>query len=161
MDCSSIASLTKLGKSSSTPAKLSPSPASPAGFSSPLPVSAESPLSGVVRGSEARSESERRPLRRVEEEVGRLSGAALRRREGSMYLSMKVDVAVEKTMVSTPASGSTPVFLMVLCSWVRKQMRYSGMRIKEAEMIWEGRRRGEKGTAKTNSRDGAVFLMIA
>ena len=77
-----------------------------------------------------------------------------------MYLSMKVDVVVEKAMVSTPASGSTPVFLMVLWSWVRKQMRYSGMRMRDAEMIWESGRRDEC-TAKTNSREGAVFLMIA
>ena len=60
-----------------------------------------------------------------------------------MYLSMKVDVVVEKAMGSTPASGSTPVFLMVLWSWVRKQMRYSGMRMRDAEMIWESERRDE------------------
>lgn len=83
------------------------------------------------------------------------------RRWGSRYLVMKYDDDAVKGVLSIPASIEIEEEWMSSWSWVKKQTRYSGMRIILAEIVYILYNTKNKSTANTNSLAGAMWVTIA
>ena len=56
-------------------------------------------------------------------------------KRGSRYLTIKLEEEIENWASSIPASGSKVDEWIRPCNWVKKQTRYSGIRIIDAEIV--------------------------
>lgn len=83
------------------------------------------------------------------------------RRWGSRYLVMKYEADAVKGALSIPASIETEAECISSWSWVKKQTRYSGMRIILAEIVYISYDVKNESTVKTNSLAGAIWVTIA